>query len=213
MKLSTEGMPTRPERKRFGEVLKWTLITWGCVGASLLFLAGCRQKMSDQARYEPLEASEFFEDGRSSRPLVPGTVARGYLRADDHFYTGKSGGDLVDAFPFQVTRRTLKQGRERYNIFCSPCHDLVGNGQGMVVQRGFRRPFSFHTKRLRDARVGYFFDVMTKGFGAMADYTAQISPRDRWAIVAYIRALQLSQRTTLADVPAEERHKLLETTR
>jgi hypothetical protein len=178
----------------------------------LLCAAACRQDMHDQPRYEPLEASTFFADGRSARPPVPGTVARGQLQADEHFYSGQSAGVLVDTLPFPVTRKVLERGRERYNIYCSPCHDRIGNGQGMVVRRGFRRPSSFHIPRLHEAPVGYFFDVMTRGFGAMTDYAAQISARDRWAIVAYLRALQLSQRVMLAEVPVEERQKLLEAT-
>lgn len=166
--------------------------------------------MADQPKYQPLQASTFFEDGRASRPRVPGTVARGQLRADEALYTGSTGGKLVDTFPFPVTPAVLQRGRERYNIFCAPCHDQVGTGRGMIVQRGFQPPPSFHIERLREAPVGYFFTVITNGFGAMYDYADRIPPRDRWAIIAYIRALQLSQHATLADVPAEERQRLLE---
>ncbi len=169
---------------------------------------GCRQDMAEQPRYDPLEASTFFADGQSARPLPPGTVARGYLREDTELYTGKSGKDFTNTFPFPVTRTVLERGQERYNIFCSPCHDRTGSGNGMIVRRGYTPPPSFHQDRLREAPVGYFFDVITNGFGAMPDYAAQIPPRDRWAIVAYIRALQLSQHATLEDVPAEERAKL-----
>ncbi len=183
----------------------------GYLALCLSIMAGCTQQMSDQPRYKPLEASTFFEDGRSSRPLVPGTVARGHLRADAHFYTGKSDGSAVDTFPFAVTHEVLERGQERFDIFCAPCHGRLGNGQGMVVRRGFTAPPSFHIDRLRDAPVGHFFDVITTGFGAMADYSAQVAPRDRWAIVAYIRALQLSQHAAFADVPSEERHHLLGT--
>jgi mono/diheme cytochrome c family protein len=182
---------------------------WGIwIALGLAALVGCRQEMYDQPRCEPLEASTFFEDGRCSRPLVPGTVAQSQLRADEQLYTWKSGGALVDTFPFPITREVLERGRERYNIYCAVCHDRVGNGDGMVVRRGFRRPSSFHIDRLRDAPVGYFFDVMSNGFGVMPDYAAQVSVSNRWAIVAYIRALQLSQRAALADVPPEERHQL-----
>ncbi len=167
--------------------------------------------MHDQPRYEPLEASSFFEDGRASRPLLPGTVARDDLRADTPFYTGKSGGTLVKDLPFPVTRQVLARGQERYDIFCAPCHDRVGSGLGIVVRRGFRPPPSLHTDRLREAPVGHFFEVMTHGSGAMADYAAQVSRRDRWAIAAYIRALQLSQRATLADVPSARRQQLRDT--
>ncbi len=166
--------------------------------------------MADQPRYKPLARSNFFRDERSARPLVPGTVARGHLDADEEFYAGKSGGKLVETFPFAVTREVLERGQDRYNVFCAPCHDRVGNGQGMVVRRGFRPPPSYHTDRLRKAPAGHFFDVIANGFGAMPDYAAQVPPRDRWAIIAYIRALQLSQDATLADVPPAERHRLPE---
>ncbi len=182
----------------------------GCLAIWLVFMAGCRQEMYDQPRYEPYEKSTFFEDGRSSRPLVPGTVAQGQLRADEQLYTGKAGGALVDTLPFPASREALERGRERYDIYCAVCHDRVGNGEGMVVRRGFRRPSSFHIDRLRGAPVGYFFDVITNGFGVMPDYAAQVSVPDRWAIVAYIRALQLSQRAALADVPADQRRRLQE---
>ncbi len=177
----------------------------------LVIVMGCRQDMHDQPKYEPLEASMFFEDGRSSRPLVPHTVARGHLKADEHLYTGKTGGTHADTFPFPITRKVLERGMERYNIFCAPCHDRVGTGQGMVVRRGYTRPSSFHVDRLRKAPVGYFFDAMTNGFGVMPSYAAQVPVRDRWAIAAYIRALQLSQRATVADVPEKGRSQLLET--
>jgi hypothetical protein len=164
--------------------------------------------MHDQPRYEPFEASAFFADGRSVRPLVSGTVARGQLQTDAHFATGMVESKAADTLPFSVTRPLLERGQERYTIFCVPCHDSVGNGQGIIVQRGFRQPPSFHLERLREAPIGHFFEVMTNGFGAMADYATQIPPRDRWAIAAYIRALQLSQHATLTDVPAEVRQRL-----
>jgi mono/diheme cytochrome c family protein len=166
--------------------------------------------MADQPRYKPLAESTFFGDDRSARPLVPGTVARGELRADEPFYTGKSGGNLVTALPIPLTRELLQRGQERFNIFCAPCHGRTGEGNGMVVQRGYRRPPSYHIDRLRQTPIGHFFDVMTHGFGAMPDYAAQVPPADRWAIAAYIRALQLSQNATLADVPADIRQKLQE---
>lgn len=172
--------------------------------------AGCRQDMHDQPRYEPLESSRFFEDGRASRPRVEGTVARGHLELDEHFYTGQVGSDYVSSFPFAVTRPVLERGRERYEIFCSPCHDRLGNGNGMIVQRGFRRPPSFHDERLLSAPPGYFFNVITNGFGAMTDYSARVPPRDRWAIAAYIRALQYSRRVSLSELSAEERRRLEE---
>jgi len=179
--------------------------------AIALFTAACRQDMHDQPRHEPLEGSAFFQDGRASRPLVEGTVARGHLRLDDHFYIGKVNGDLVKTFPFAITKEVLARGQERYNIYCSPCHDQVGTGQGMIVQRGFRAPPSYHIDRLREAPVGYFFDVMTNGFGAMYSYADRISPHDRWAIIAYVRALQLSQNAALDDVPPAKQKQLMGT--
>ena len=173
------------------------------LGAALL--AGCRQDMHDQAKVEALEGSDFFADGRGSRPLVAGTVARGGLRLDAHYFTGRVGDAFVDTFPAAVTRDSLARGRERYDIFCAPCHDRVGNGLGMIVRRGFRRPPSLHIDRLREAPPGYFVDVITRGFGAMSDYAAQVPPADRWAIAAYIRALQLSQNARVEDVPPEAR--------
>lgn len=172
-------------------------------------LAGaCRQDMHDNPRYEPLEASPFFQDGRASRIPVEGTVPRGALREDDRFFRGKVGAIPVAEFPMPVTRALLARGRGRYDIFCAPCHDRAGSGLGMVVRRGYRRPPSFQEERLRQAAPGYHYDVITSGFGSMPDYAAQIAPEDRWAIVAYIRALQLSQRAALADVPEAERKKL-----
>lgn len=183
----------------------------GRIAIGALVLAGCSQQMSEQPRYEPLQASPFFEDGRASRPLVPGTVARGHLRADEHFSTGRSAGALADTLPFPVTREVLARGQERFDIFCAPCHGRLGNGQGMVVRRGYSPPPSFHIDRLREAPVGHFFEVITKGFGAMPDYAVQVPAGDRWAIAAYMRALQLSEHATLADVPPGERHRLLGT--
>ena len=166
-----------------------------------LVLAGCRQDMHDQPRFKPLAQSDFYADLRSARPPVEGTVARGQLHEDAYFYTGKFGNNPGDYMPFAVTDEVLVRGRERFNIYCSPCHSRLGDGKGMIVQRGFRAPPSYHTERLRKAPLGYFFDVMTNGFGAMPEYATQIPPRDRWTIVTYIRALQLSQGASSADVP------------
>ena len=173
-----------------------------------LALAGCRQDMHDAPRYEPLEASTFFANGQASRALVANTVPRGLLREDTHLNEGRVDGQLATTFPMAVTPAVMQRGQERFNVFCSPCHGRTGSGNGMVVQRGFRAPPSYHEDRLRNAPVGYFFDVMTNGFGAMQDYAAQVPVADRWAIAAYIRALQLSQRATLADVPADRRADL-----
>jgi len=182
------------------------LPVWIAVGLAVVI--GCQQKMADQPRYEPLSHSTFFGDDRAARPLVEGTVARGQLRGDEPSYTGKEGEKLVDTFPFPVTLAVLERGEQRFNIFCSPCHDRVGSGQGMIVRRGYRAPPSFHIDRLRQAPAGHFFEVMSKGFGVMPDYAQQIRPEDRWAIAAYIRALQLSQHATLAEVPEDQRQKL-----
>ena len=164
---------------------------------------GCRLDMHVQPRYNPLAKSDFFPDQRAARPLVEGTVARGDLHADMYFYTGKIGGNDGDFMPFAITRADLDRGRTQYNVFCSPCHSRLGDGKGFIPSRGFaRKPPSYHIERLQKAPIGYFYDVMTNGFGLMLDYSAQITPRDRWLIAAYIRALQLSQNATQADVPA-----------
>ena len=168
----------------------------------------CRRDMQDQPKYKDLRGSSFFDDQRSARPVVEDTVARGFLYADQRFLTGKENGQPLAALPLPLTPELLARGRGRYEIFCSPCHGLTGTGQGMVVQRGFRQPPAFQIDRLREAPVGYFYDVITHGFGSMMDYAAQIPPHDRWAIAAYVRALQLSQRTTIADVPPEARAAL-----
>jgi len=183
-----------------------TLRTISSLGlVALVMLTGCRQDMHDQPRFKPLAKSDFYADLRSARPPVEGTVARGQLHEDTYFYTGKVGNNPGDYMPFAVTDEVMARGRERFNIYCSPCHSKLGDGNGMIVQRGFRAPPSYHTERLRKAPLGYFFDVMTDGFGAMPDYASQIPPRDRWCIVAYIRALQLSQNATSADVPAGQK--------
>jgi mono/diheme cytochrome c family protein len=170
----------------------------------LLALTGCREDMQVQPRYNPLSKSDLFADDRSSRQLVAGTVARGQLQADKYFYTGFIGKDPGNVMPFPVTREVLERGRERYNIYCAPCHSRTGDGNGMIVQRGYRRPPSYHIDRLRKAPLGHFFDVITNGFGAMPDYDAQVQPADRWAIIAYIRALQFSQDAPASLVPAGE---------
>jgi mono/diheme cytochrome c family protein len=211
----------------------------GCLCALAYALgAGCQQQMAKQPSYRPLEDSSFFADGRASRPLVEGTVARGHLRIDRHLYTGKRGSDgeparaaavvgagagggvmpltlaqadqpYVDTFPFPLTRAVLERGQQRYTIFCAVCHGAKGNGDGIVVQRGFTAPPSYHTPRLRSVPAGYLFDVATRGYGSMPSYADQIPPRDRWAIVAYIRALQLSQYAPLDDLPPAQREAAL----
>jgi len=176
-----------------------------------LATAGCRQNMHDQAKYEPYEASPIYADGASARPIPAGTVARGFLRADAGYYTGVGNdGMLVASFPVPVTREVLRRGRERYDVFCSPCHDRVGTGRGMIVRRGFTQPPSFHDPRLKAAAPGHFVNVMSLGFGAMPSYAAQVAPADRWAIAAYVQALQLSQEARLADLPPAARRQVEE---
>jgi mono/diheme cytochrome c family protein len=176
---------------------------------SVAALAACRQDMHDQPKYIPLRPSSFFNDGRSARPIPENTVARGHLDEDRAFYTGRdAAGKLVSEFPIPVTRELLLRGQDRFNVYCTPCHDQTGSGNGMVTQRGFRHPPTYHSDRLRQMPVGHFFDVITNGLGAMQDYSAQVQPADRWAIAAYIRALQLSQDATINDVPAADRAQL-----
>ncbi|MBV9744340.1 MAG: cytochrome c [Acidobacteriia bacterium] len=180
-----------------------------CLLTPVFLVVGCRQDMQDQPKYIPLRPSAFFADGRSERPLIAGTVARGHLEDDALFYTGKGpDGKFVDQFPFPVTKDVVLRGQQRFTIYCTPCHDRNGNGQGMVVRRGFRHPPSYHIDRLRQVPNGYIFDVITNGFGAMPTYAAQIQPSDRWAIVSYLRALQASQMGTIDDVPQEARAQL-----
>ena len=170
--------------------------------------SGCRQDMHDQPRYDPMREAPFFTDSRSARPMVEGTVARGHLRDDELLNTGMANGQPAAVFPFPVDARVMARGRERFDVFCSPCHGRTGQGDGMVVLRGYRRPPSMHTDRLRSAPAGHFFDVITNGFGAMPDYATQVRAEDRWAIVAYVRALQLSGHATLNDVPPSERDRI-----
>jgi mono/diheme cytochrome c family protein len=164
--------------------------------------------MHDQPKYVPLRESEFFGDMRSERPLPVGVVARDHLNEDTYLYTGKVNGVLGDVFPFPITAADLKRGQERYTIYCTPCHSPLGDGRGVVVQRGYKQPPAYTDPKVLQAPVGHYFDVITNGFGAMPDYAAQIGVEDRWRIAAYIRALQLSQHATLADVPAEKRANL-----
>jgi hypothetical protein len=168
----------------------------------MLVLAGCRQDMQDQPKFFPQRGTDFYADGRSVRPQVENTVARNQLHEDEYFYTGLVNGKEGDGLPFPATMEVLERGQERFNVYCTPCHSRVGNGIGMIVQRGYSKAGSFHSTRLETAPLGHFFYVMSNGYGSMPDYSAQITPADRWAIVAYIKALQLSQKATQADVPA-----------
>jgi mono/diheme cytochrome c family protein len=194
-KISRRGMEAGRPRTAQRARLPYSIIF------AVLALTGCRQDMHDQPRFKPLAQSDFYSDLRSARTPVEGTVARGQLHEDSYFYTGKLGNNPGDYMPFPATEDVLSRGRERFNIYCAPCHSRTGDGNGIIVQRGFRAPPSYHTERLRKAPLGYFFDVTTNGFGAMPEYASQIPPRDRWCIVAYIRALQLSQSATMSEVP------------
>jgi mono/diheme cytochrome c family protein len=175
---------------------------------AMLLLAGCRQDMQDQPRYKPLAGTDFFADHRASRPQVEGTVARGHLRIDEARYTGKIDGNDIDQFPIPITKADIERGQTRFNIYCTPCHGRVGDGNGMVVLRGYRQAASYYTDKLERAPVGHYFDVITNGFGAMPSYASRIVPDDRWRVIAYIRALQLSESATLSDVPADQRQNL-----
>ncbi len=177
-----------------------------------LALAGCRQDMHNQPKVKPLTKSDFFADGSSSRPLPAGTVARGYLRDDTAYYSGRIGDQFISDFPMPVTHQILQRGQERFNIFCSPCHSRLGDGRGMIVRRGYKQPPSFHEQRLRDQPPAYFFDVMTNGFATMPSYASQIPVEDRWAIAAYVRALQLSRSLHLADLTPSDRAALMKAT-
>ncbi|MCM2314652.1 MAG: cytochrome c [Thermoanaerobaculia bacterium] len=195
-----------------------TLLLGVAVAASLA-LAGCRlpQKMAEQPQFDPLEKSAFFPDGASSRPLVDGTVVSPRVEGtlaqigsgpNELFDTGREGGQFSDNFPLPLTPELMARGKERFEIYCTPCHGRVGEGNGMIVARGYKRPPSYHSDALRSRKNGYIFDVITNGFGVMPAYRSQVPPADRWAIVAYVRALQVSQNATIADVPSADRASL-----
>ncbi len=188
-----------------------TLLTGVIPVISLLFAStGCRQEMYDQPNYRPLKATAFFPNRMTSRPIVPNTVARGHLNEDEAYFAGKIGTNLVETFPMEITRDVLARGQQRYDIYCSPCHSRTGEGNGMIVQRGFPPPPSYHIERLRAAPVGHFYDVITHGYGIMYSYANRVSVEDRWAIAAYIRALQLSRNVRVDDLAAADRIKLEE---
>jgi mono/diheme cytochrome c family protein len=190
--------------------------TYLAVGILAIALTtGCQQEMAHQPRYKPLQETDLFPDGRSARQLAEGTVARGHLRDAEGLLAGTQTADGKDdqeatEFPFPITEERLKHGREQFNIYCAVCHDRVGNGHGVIVQRGYLRPPSYHIQRLREAPVGHFFNVITRGHGGMPDYASQIPPTDRWEIVAYVRALQLSQNARADDLSPEDRKRLEE---
>ena len=181
-----------------------------CLLSSILVLSSlsCRREMFDQPKANSLRSSDFFSDRAASRSLAPNTVARGFLHDDEAFYSGAIGTNLITEFPSPITREVLERGRERFEIYCAACHGRTGEGNGMIVQRGFPAPPSYHTERLRNAPIGHFYDVMTRGYGIMYPQASRVAPQDRWAIAAYIRALQLSRNATLADVAAEGRAAL-----
>jgi hypothetical protein len=184
------------------------LARFALAAVALMCAPACRLDMHEQPKYKADDGSQFFQDGRANRPEVPDTVARGHMRTDELLYTGHVNGVAVDQFPFPITRKVLERGRDRFNIYCTPCHDYTGSGRGMIVQRGFPSPPSYHLDRLREAPAGHFFEVITNGFGTMYSFAGRITPEDRWAIVAYIRALQLSQHAAIDDVPADKRPQL-----
>jgi len=189
-------------RSRFGDAIFGL-----CLPLLAMLCSGCRQDMHDQPRFEAYEKSTFFADQRAVRAQIPGTVAQGSVGGDPVFLTGKVGAEFVETLPIEVTRERLVRGRERFEIFCAPCHDRLGYGDGMIVKRGFPRPNSYHIERLRTAPAGHFFDVITNGIGPMGDYADRISPEDRWNIVAYIRVLQISQQSRLSDLPSGVREE------
>ena len=202
--------PSKQTRRCISRPSRLAAAALACASA---LLSGCDMlDMYDQPKYRTFEKCDFFLDDSSARPLVPGTIARGQLNDDEAFFTGRRGGQLIDELPpghgLELSEKLLARGHQRFDIFCSNCHGLAGYGDGMIVQRGFRRPPSLHIDRLRNMPLGYFFDVMTNGFGAMPTYNLQADPADRWAIAAYVRALQLSQNARLEDVPQEERQEL-----
>ena len=171
-------------------------------GLVALACAGCRQDMHNQPKFVPQRSTTFFADGRSVRPQVEHTVARGQLDEDGFFYTGLMGGKEIDALPMPVSTQMLARGQERYNIYCTPCHSRVGNGAGMIVQRGYKPAGNFHAARILAEPLSHYFYVITNGYGAMPDYSAQLTPTDRWSVAAYIRALQISQASSESSVPS-----------
>jgi mono/diheme cytochrome c family protein len=205
--MSSREMPLKKLRPPGARRSRPLLLT-AAVGA-LLVAAGCRQDMHDQPKLKPYRSSQFFANGSGFQEFPAHTVARGTLQEDPLYSTGKlADGSPATELPMPMTRALMLRGQERYNIFCSPCHGRLGDGRGMVVQRGYKQPTSYHDERLRQAPVGYFFDVMTNGFGVMSSYAPQVPVADRWAIAAYIRALQLSQHADAATLTAEQRARL-----
>jgi mono/diheme cytochrome c family protein len=174
----------------------------------ILLLSGCRQGMYNQPKAKPLRKNNLFLDQSSARPIPPNTVARGDLQLNDAFYTGKIADRLIDFIPIQITEENLMRGKERFNIYCSVCHGQTGEGNGMIVQRGFPPPPTFHSERLRSVPNGHIYDVITHGYGVMYSYASRINPNDRWCIVAYLRVLQLSHNVSIKDLSSEEQKEL-----
>ena len=189
-----------------GRIVKATIAVAMLLGLG----SGCelRQRMYDQEKFEPYEKTDFFGDNRSARHYVEGTVARGYLNDDEHLHTGQIDGQFTDIFPFEITEEVLDRGESRYNIYCAVCHGATGVGDGMIVKRGYKKPPTYHDDRMRGQPAGYYYNVITQGFGVMPNYAYQLEPEDRWAVVAYIRALQLSQNQSIDDVPADKKDQL-----
>ena len=200
------------QQKLVKSVSKRTGVVGLAMFTAVLTLAGCRQDMHNQPKFVPQRGTDFYADGRSARPQVVETVARSQMHQDVYFFTGMVDGVEGTSFPMPVTREVLARGQERYNVFCTPCHSRVGNGVGMIVQRGYRPAGNFHTERLRNAPLGHFYSVIANGYGAMPDYAAQLAPEDRWAVVAYIKALQLSQNATQADAKSQQVQTLADIT-
>ncbi len=187
--------------------MKISAALWIGVTLAALGLAGCdmaiRQDMADQPKNRPLSPSEFFTDGRSARPLIENTVARGSVDNDVYNVPKEYAG-----YPLPVDEKLLQRGEDRYKIFCTPCHGLQGDGNGMIALRGMKHPPSYHIDRLRQAPNGYFYDVISNGFGAMYSYSERIAPKDRWAIIAYVRALQLSRNAKASELTESLRQKI-----
>lgn len=194
------GMRQHGRALRLGQIRDVRRAATLLAAAGLMLVSGCRQDMHNQPKFYPQRGTDFYPDGRSVRPQVENTVARNQLHENAYFYTGFLNGREGDGLPFPVTRTVLERGQQSYNVYCTPCHSRVGNGAGMIVQRGYAAAGNFHTARLEAAPLGHFFNVISNGYGAMPDYSAQLAPADRWAVVAYIKALQLSQRASAGDV-------------
>lgn len=205
----SKGIGSMNKPRQFAIPMKTVVILW--ITLCITLMAGCHQSMYNQPKYKkpymresdrnPSGFDGIFANDMVARPRVVSTVSQSQVLADEHFYTGKVDGEYVTEFPYPIDRKIIRRGQDRFNIFCSPCHGRVGNGLGMVQRRGLTPPANYHTDRLRDAPVGYIFDVITNGYRNMYPYGPKIPPEDRWAIIAYVRALQLSQNATCDDVP------------